>query len=61
VNCLIWDLAEGGARLAVADPSTDLPHHFTPSLFKIGRVKRDCEVVWIDKRFVAVKFTEHAP
>jgi hypothetical protein len=61
VNCLIWDISEVGARLAVAHPSADLPHHFTLSLFKNKSVKRNCEVVWTDRRFVAVKFKERAP
>jgi hypothetical protein len=45
-GCVIWDVSEDGARLAVALPLADLPH-------------RTCEVVWMDKRFVGVKFTDH--
>jgi hypothetical protein len=58
VNCLIWDISEVGARLAVTHSLGDLPHHFTLSLFKNENVKRNCEVVWTERRFVAVKFTE---
>jgi hypothetical protein len=61
VDCVIWDISEGGARLAVALPLADLPHQFTLKLFKDGSVQRNCQVVWMDKRFVGVKFTEQTP
>jgi hypothetical protein len=48
------------ARLAVAHPLADLPHHFTLHLLKDGSVQRYCEVVWMDRRFVGVKFVEFA-
>jgi hypothetical protein len=62
VNCVIWDISEGGARLTVAHPLADLPHQFTLNLnfFKNGSAQRNCEIIWIDKRFVGVKFTEQA-
>jgi hypothetical protein len=59
VECVIWDISEGGARLAVALPLADLPQHFTLNLFKDESVQRKCEVVWLDKRFVGVKFTDY--
>jgi hypothetical protein len=61
LNCLVWDISEIGARLGIEHSLADLPHHFTLTLFKDCRVQRDCEVVWSDKRFVAVKFTEQRP
>jgi hypothetical protein len=61
VNCLIWDISDKGARLAVPHSLPALPHHFTLSWFKDGSAKRDCEVVWTDRRFVAVKFMERVP
>jgi hypothetical protein len=61
VACVIWDISEGGARLAVAHPLATLPHHFTLNLSKDESVRRDCEVVWTDSRFVGVKFTGLAP
>jgi hypothetical protein len=61
VTCVIWDISDGGARLAVAHPSANLPQHFTLNLFKDGSVRRDCEVVWTDARFVGVKFTSLVP
>ena len=61
VDCVIWDISEGGARLAVALPLANLPHHFTLNLFRDENVQRNCEVVWMDKRYVGVKFTGHVP
>jgi hypothetical protein len=61
MNCRIWDISEAGARLAVTLSLANLPHRFTLSLFKNESVMRDCEVVWTDKRFVAVKFTGRSP
>jgi hypothetical protein len=49
------------AKLEERLRQTSLPHHFTLNLFKDGSVKRDCEVVWIDTRFVGVKFTSLVP
>jgi hypothetical protein len=57
--CVIWNISEGGARLAVAR-STDLPRHFTLSLHKDGSAQHACEVVWTDSRFVGVKFAQKA-
>jgi hypothetical protein len=61
VACVIWDISDGGARLAVARPLRDLPRYFTLNLYKDCSVKFDCEVVWIDAKFVGVKFMEPAP
>jgi hypothetical protein len=57
VTCVIWDISEGGARLAIAQPIADLPRHFVLNLYKDGSVKWTCEVVWTDARYVGVKFT----
>ncbi len=56
VHCVVWDMSEGGARLAVAHPLPSLPHSFTLVLYKDGGVRRNCEVVWTDSRYVGVKF-----
>jgi len=61
VKCVIWDISQGGARLAVALPSAELPREFTLNLLEDGCVQRDCEVVWTDRRFVGVKFTRLVP
>jgi PilZ domain len=55
-GCVIWDISDGGARLSVAHPFKDLPHTFTLVMFKDASVRRDCEVVWTDTRYVGVKF-----
>jgi hypothetical protein len=54
--CVIWDMSDGGARLAVACPNAQLPRTFTLVLTKDANVRRSCEVVWTDSRFVGVKF-----
>jgi hypothetical protein len=56
VRCVVWDISDGGARLAVARPIMTLPPRFTLHLDKGGRVQRKCEIVWTDARFVGVKF-----
>ena len=61
VDCVVWDISDGGARLAIARPLADLPRHFILNLFRDETVQRHCEVVWMDRRFVGVKFTESAP
>lgn len=61
VDCVIRDLSDGGARLAIALQMADLRHHFTLNRFRDRSVQRNCEVVWMDKRFVGVKLTERAP
>jgi hypothetical protein len=53
IRCIVCD---GGARLAVARPLTNLPSRFRLSLSKDGSERRNCEVVWTDSRFVGVKF-----
>ena len=56
LRCVIWDMSDGGARLAIACPSSQLPRTFTLVLTKDASVRRHCEVVWADSRFVGVKF-----
>jgi hypothetical protein len=55
-RCVIWDMSDGGARLAVAVPLADLPSSFTLVLYKDGSIRRNCEVVWTDARYVGVRF-----
>jgi hypothetical protein len=57
VRCKIRDMSDGGARLAIAYPLASLPPTFTLVLFRDGSVKRDCQVMWTDGRYVGVKFT----
>jgi len=58
VRCVIWDMSDGGARLTIARSLANIPSAFTLMLFKDGSEQRNCEVVWIDTRFVEVKFTK---
>jgi hypothetical protein len=57
-HCVIWDMSDGGARLTVARPIATLPHTFTLALAatRNGSIKRKCEVVWTDARYIGVKF-----
>jgi len=56
LRCVVWDISDSGARLAVARPLMTLPPRFLLQLDKDGRVQRKCEVVWTDASFVGVKF-----
>jgi len=56
VPCVVWDMSDGGARLAVAYPLASLPRTFTLALYKDGSVRRNCEVVWTDTRYIGVRF-----
>lgn len=57
-TCVIWDMSDGGARVAVAHPIATLPHTFTLVLAstRSGTIQRKCEVAWTDTRYVGVKF-----
>lgn len=54
--CVVWDMTDSGARLAIAWPTADLPHSFHLLLTKDGSISRECEVVWTNSRFVGVEF-----
>lgn len=56
VRCVIWHIAEGGARLAIPLPTGAVPWTFSLLLTKDAKVRRNCEVIWTDDRFVGVKF-----
>lgn len=56
VRCVIWDMSDGGACLAIAHATAELPRTFSLLLTKDASVRRNCEVVWTDARFVGVKF-----
>jgi hypothetical protein len=53
VRCVLWDISDGGARIAVADPK-GLPEKFT--LLLTQQMVRRCQVRWRDDRFVGVRF-----
>lgn len=56
VPCVILDASSGGARLAIGHPSADIPRTFTLVLYKDRSALRNCELVWMDRRQVGVKF-----
>jgi hypothetical protein len=56
IPCIIWDMSDRGARLALTRPHKDLPPSFTLVLCKAPRLERKCEIVWIGPRFIGVKF-----
>lgn len=53
--CVVWDLSDGGAKLAVGRPLL-LPERFT--LLFSGTVQRRCQIMWRDEKFVGVKFVD---
>jgi len=56
--CVVWDMSDSGARLAIACPTAEVPHKFDLLLTKDGDVRRSCEIVWTNSRFVGVKFLQ---
>jgi hypothetical protein len=56
IRCRIWDMSEDGARLALPSLVANIPHNFTLALFKDASVRRDCELVWTDRRYIGIKF-----
>jgi len=59
IPCVIWDLSEGGARLAPARLSA-LPELFSLNLTRDGKSRRVCRVVWRKKPYVGVRFVEQS-
>jgi PilZ domain len=56
IRCRISDMSDSGARLALAFPVAHIPRTFTLVLFKDASVRRDCELVWTDRRYIGIKF-----
>jgi hypothetical protein len=56
VPCIIVDASSGGARLAIAHPLAEIPRTFTLMLYRDRSALRECELVWMDRRNVGVKF-----
>ncbi len=56
IPCVIFDISNGGARLAIGRSTKDLPDRFTLMLYKDGSAQRECEIVWFDYKYVGVKF-----
>lgn len=56
LSCVVWDMSDSGARLAIACATADVPREFQLVLTRDGSVRRNCKVVWTNARFVGVKF-----
>jgi hypothetical protein len=59
VRCVLWDISDGGARLAAARNVDDLPDRF--SLVLNDAAERNCRVVWRNGRFLGLAFVDGAP
>ena len=53
--CVLWDLSEGGARIAVASPDA-LPEEFELLLERDQRVGTSCRVAWRTSEQIGVEF-----
>jgi hypothetical protein len=57
--CVLWDLSEGGARIAAARASA-LPDAFGIFLSKDGKSRRFCRVAWRRGGYLGVEFVDEA-
>jgi hypothetical protein len=57
--CVLWDVSEGGARLAVARPEA-VPDDLTIALNRDDKVGTACRVVWRSKEQVGLEFIANA-
>lgn len=57
IPCVLWDLSEGGARLAAPRAAT-LPSAFKLLMTNDGQTHRLCRVVWRKGRQLGVQFVE---
>ena len=55
LECVLWDISDGGAKLAAAHGRDQLPHRFELVLAN-GNLRRECRVRWRGKKFVGVAF-----
>ena len=53
--CVVWDLSDGGAKLAAGRPLL-FPERF--SLLFSGTLQRRCHIKWRDEKFFGVKFVD---
>jgi len=56
---VLWDVSEGGARLAVAKPET-LPEEVVISLDRSDSIGTACRVVWRSQEQVGLQFIARA-
>jgi PilZ domain-containing protein len=55
ISCVLWDISEGGARIAAAHGNA-LPDVFGLFLTKDGKSRRYCQVVWRRGSQLGVRF-----
>jgi hypothetical protein len=55
IVCVIWNISEGGAKIAIADPA-ELPEEFTLLLSEHEPGGSRCRIVWRSAGEVGVKF-----
>jgi hypothetical protein len=55
IPCIVWDISDRGAKLAVSRPRL-VPEYFT--LEFSATLHRRCRRSWRSKRFVAAKFVD---
>jgi hypothetical protein len=55
ISCVLWDISEGGARIAAAHGNA-LPDVFGLFLTKDGKSRRFCQVVWRRGSQLGVRF-----
>jgi hypothetical protein len=57
--CVVWDLSEGGARLAMASRQ-ELPEEIALTLDRSDTIGTRCRVVWRSQDQIGVEFLENA-
>jgi hypothetical protein len=57
ISCVLWDISEGGARIAAAHGNA-LPDVFGLFLTKDGKSRRFCQVVWRRGSQLGVRFVD---
>lgn len=57
IPCVVWDISDGGARLAAPRPG-ELPPEFKLLLTRDGVSERVCRVVWRNDKQLGVEFIQ---
>lgn len=60
IACMISDISEGGARIALAR-EVELPDMLVLLLTESGAARRQCRVIWRDGATIGVKFPDNPP
>ena len=59
-NCIIRDISDGGAKLAVA-AAAKAPDELVLVLSRAGTIRRKCRVVWRSETHIGVAFEARQP